>query len=124
MFIMAPLPNIIVSSSLLLLSAAGFYSTWILLMNNGTADIMKHARDVGPRFLPGTQEPIKTSYTSIQWIDYQLGVLTLFFWEMIDGSRPSASLFSFYFGGQLAAGWCVFLIEGLRNGNSWRTVSL
>ena len=93
-------------------------------MNNGTADLMKHIRDVGPRMLPGTQELIKTSYTGIEWIDSQLGVLTLFFWETIDGSRPHASLFSFYFGGQLAAGWCVFMIEGLRNGNRWRAVSL
>ena len=121
---MAPLSNIVASSSLVLLSAVGFYFTWTLLMNNGTADQMKRVRGVGPQLLPGTQEPIKTTYTGIEWIDYQLGVLTLFFWEMIDGSRPNASLFSFYFGGQLAAGWCLFLMEGLRNGNRWRIISL
>ena len=121
---MTPLSNIFVSSSLLVLSAAGFYSTLILIMNNGTADLMKHFRDSGPQFLPGTQESIKTSYTGVETIDHELGVLTLFFWEMIDGSRPNASLFSFYFGGQLAAGWCILLIEGLRNGNHWRVVSL
>lgn len=121
---MAPLSINAVSLSLLLLSAAGFYSTWSLLMNNGTVDQMIHIRDVGPRLLPGTQEPIKTSYTGIELVDSQLGVLALFFWEMVDGSRPNASLFCFYFGGQLAAGWSLLILEGLRNGNRWRIISL
>ena len=121
---MAPLSISVVSLSLLLLSAAGFYTTWILLMKNGTVYQMQHVREFGPRVLPGTQEPIKTSYTGIKSIDYQLGVLTLFFWEMVDGSRPNASLFSFYFGGQIAAGWSLLLLEGLRNGNRWRIISL
>ena len=121
---MTLLSNKIVSSSLLLLSAAGFYSTWYLLMNNGTVDQMKRIRDIGPQLLPGTQEPIKTSYAGIEAIDSQLGVLTVFFWGMVDGSLPNASLFSFYFGGQLVAGWCLLLMESLRNGNRWRIVSL
>jgi len=112
--------------SLLVLSGIGFYTTWYLLYNNGTAAHMSHIRDTGPRLLPGTQGPLKTSYgfSAIPRIDYQLTVLTLFFWEMVDGSRPDGSLYCYYFAGQVFAGWALLMVESLRRGNRWRVVSL
>lgn len=109
---------------LLFLCGAGFYATWYLLLNNGTTEHLAHIRDVGPRLLPGTKESIKTSYTGIAAIDYQLTVLDLFFWEMVDGSRPEASLFCYHFAGQVFSGWGLLLLESLRSGNSWRAISL
>ncbi|KAK3175938.1 hypothetical protein OEA41_007260 [Lepraria neglecta] len=75
--------------ALLLFSAAGAYGTWYIFINNGSADYMTRIRDVGPRLLPGTKEHLKTVFTGIPAIDYQLTVLTLFFWEQVDGSNPS-----------------------------------
>ena len=110
--------------ALLFLSAAGYYFTWYILLNNGTTDYMAHIRDIGPRLLPGTKEPIRTEYTGVAAIDYQLTVLALFFWENVDGSNPAGSLFCFHFATQVACGWGLLMIEGLRRGNRWALISL
>ena len=111
-------------AALLLLSAAGFYATWYILLNNGTVDHMKHIRDLGPRLLPGTDQPLKTVYTGIVAIDYRMTVLALFFWEHVDGSFPAGSLFCFHFATQVVAGWGLLMIEGSRHGNQWAVISL
>lgn len=108
----------------LLLSALGFYFTWYLYLNNGTLDHMTHVRDVGPHILPGTTAPLRTVYTGFEQIDYQLTVLCLFFWELIDGSKPSASLLWFHFAGQIAVGYGLLMMEKLRSGNKGRIISL
>ena len=121
--IMSTLVNI-TRLGLLLLCVAGYYSTWHILLNNGTTKFMSQIRDVGPRVLPGTTEPLKTVYVGIQAIDYQLTILTLFFWELVNGSNPTASLFCFHFATQVACGWGLLMIEGLRRGHRWRVISL
>ena len=85
---------------------------------------MAQIRDVGPRILPGTNEPVKTKYIRISAIDYQLTVLDIFFWELVDGSHPAISLYGFYFATQVACGWGLLMIEGLRRGHRWRIISL
>ena len=109
---------------LLLLSVIGFYGTWYLILNNGTVEKMAHIRDVGPRELRGTEAPLKTSYTGFDFVDQQLTVLALFFWETVDGSMPNVSLHVFHFGGQIAGAYGLVLIESMRAGNRWRLVSL
>lgn len=109
---------------LLLFSAAGFYVTWYMFMNNGTVDHMTRIREVGPRLLPGTKEPLKTVYTGVPAVDHQLTILTTLFWEQVDGSNPSASLFCFHFATQAACGWGLLLLETLRCGNRWKIISL
>ena len=104
--------------------AVSIYTTWYLFYNNGTAELMEKVRDVGPRTLPGSNEALKTTYVGIGWIDNQLTLLTLFFWETVDGARPAASLFSFMFAGQGAAAWTILSTEGRRFGNHWKVVSL
>lgn len=109
---------------LLLLSALGFYSTWYLFLNNGTFDHMIHVREIGPRVLPGTTAPLKTWYTGIARLDHQLTALCLFFWQLVDGSRPDASLLCFHFAGQMSAGWGLLMMEKLRFGNRGRIIAL
>ena len=111
-------------AALVFLSAVAYYATWYTLINNGTTDYVAHIRDVGPRLLPGTKEPLRTVYTGVPVIDYQLTVLGLFFWENVDGSNPTGSLFCFHFATQVACGWGLLMIEGLRNGNRWTVISL
>ncbi|KAG8532877.1 uncharacterized protein KY384_002755 [Bacidia gigantensis] len=106
-----------------LLSVLGYYLTHYLIAHNGTVDRMVQIRDVGPRLLPGTSEPVRTVYTGIPYIDDQLGILTVIFWEQVDGSRPDASLFAFYFGAQIFPAWGVIMVEGLRKANRGRLIS-
>lgn len=110
--------------ALLLLCIAGCYGTWYILLNNGTTAYMSHTRDHGPRILPGTDEPLKTVYIGVPSIDYQLTVLALFSWEVVDGSHPAASLFCFHFATQVACGWSLLMVEGLRRGHRWMIISL
>ena len=109
---------------LLLCSLAGYYAVWHLFINNGTVDLMTQVLESGPRILPGTYEPVKTVYTGIPAIDKQLTILTLVFWEQVDGSSPSNSLFCFHFATQAACGWGLLMIESMRYGNQWRVISL
>ena len=109
---------------LLFFSAAAFYAVWYIFMHNGSTDQLEHVLKVGPRTLPGTQEPIKTVYTGIPAIDKQLTILVMVFWEQVDGSSPSNSLFCFHFAMQTACGWGLLMIESLRRGHRWRMISL
>ena len=109
-------------AALIFLSAAGYYTTWYLLFNNGTTDHVAHSRKLG--LLPGTKEPVRTVYTGVPVIDHQLTFLTLFFWEIVNGSNASASLFGFYFATQVACGWGLLMVESLRHSNRWSLISL
>lgn len=108
----------------LLLSALAFYFTWYLYLNNGTVDHTIRISGIGPQILPGTTAPLRTFYTGIEWIDYQLTVLCLLFWELVDGSQPNASLLLFHLGGQTAALWGLLMMEKLRSGNKGRIITL
>lgn len=123
---MLNMPTLIGSTQafLILLAAFGFYTTWYLIYNNGTSDMMEQIRDQGPHLLPGTKAPLKRDFTGVKPIDYQLTVLVLFFWEQVDGSLPNASLFCFMFAGQAVAAWTLIYVEGQRRSNRWRIVSL
>ena len=108
---------------LFFLAAAGYYTTWYFFSHNGTANHLAYVRQL--QLLPGTQEPVRTVFTGLPALDDQLTVLTLFFWEIVNGSTaPSASLFCFYFATQLACGWGLLVLEGSRHGNRWTLVSL
>ncbi|KAL8715780.1 MAG: hypothetical protein Q9220_000447 [cf. Caloplaca sp. 1 TL-2023] len=94
-------------------------------MNNGGSAMMEEIRDHGPHLLPDTngQIPLKKTYTGFAAIDYQLTVLTLFFYKIVDGSHPGASLQAYHFCGQLIAGYGLLVLESLRQGNQWKIVS-
>lgn len=107
------------------LSGLGFYLTWYLAMNNGSFDFMANIRDHGPRILPYTDKaPLRTQYTGIELVDNQLTVLTLFFFNIVDGSHPNACLQAYHFGGQIISGWSLLILESLRWSNRSRIVSL
>ena len=109
---------------LILLSAFGLYSTWYLIYNNGTVAMMEKTRENGPHLLPGIDVPLKPSFTGIRPIDHQLTVLVTFFWPVVDGSLPNASLFCFMFAGEAVAIWTLIYVESQRLSHSWRLVSL
>ncbi|KAI9702836.1 MAG: hypothetical protein M1836_008050 [Candelina mexicana] len=118
-----PSLNTIAKVLLPFFSLAAIYGCWVLSFRNGTFDRISHIREVGPRNLPNTDQPIVGHYTGISAVDDQLDVLVLFFWGIVDGSYPDLSLQSFYGGGQFAAVWTIIMLEGLRVGNQWRFIA-
>lgn len=119
----APLATLPFQAALLALCAAGCYLTWGLFIGNGSKALMEHIRDVGPHILTGTDAPIKQIYTGIRSVDSQLSVLTVFFWEIVDGSMPHASLHAIRFGAQVMVMWGLVMIEGMRAGNQGSIIS-
>ena len=87
--------------------------------------MMKKLRDAGPHTIPfNGKAPLRKVYTGIGPLDYQLTVLSLFFYNLVDGSHPQACLQAFHFAGQFTSGWMILKIESLREGNEGRTISL
>ncbi|MCJ1404566.1 hypothetical protein MMC11_007792 [Xylographa trunciseda] len=118
-----PAPVSLLQLSLIALSGLGAYLTWGLALNNGTLSMMERIREYGPQLLPGTDVPLKQSYTGIQAIDNQLTVLVLFFWQLVDGGMPGASLGTFRFASQFVPGWGLVVLESMRSGNKGRIIS-
>ena len=113
----------LLQATLVALSALGAYLTWGLALSNGTITMMEYTRNVEPQVLPGTDSPLKQSYIGIQAVDNQLTVLVLFFWQLVDGSMPNASLSTFRFASQFVPGWGLVVIEGMRSGNKGKIIS-
>lgn len=103
------------------LAFLGLYGTWVRSALNGTLLILFKALHVTGS-LPGTKVAIKTSFTGIYWpIDYLLDVLILFFWQAVDGSHPSTSLFGLYFAGQHVAVITTLYIDSYKyDRKNWR----
>ncbi|KEF56952.1 uncharacterized protein A1O9_07142 [Exophiala aquamarina CBS 119918] len=70
-----------------------------------------------------TTKSFPTSFTGYDSPDSLLSTLLVFFWPIVDGENPAASLIGFVFGAQGVAFWTVMVLEGLRNMNSGRVVS-
>lgn len=115
----------IVKLLLLGLSGVGYCLTWHLFINNGGSDMMSDIQNNGPHILPfNDKAPLKKIYTGIRPIDYQMTVLTLFFYNIVDGTHPHASLQAYQFAGQLTAGWSLLIMESIRQSHRGRIISL
>ena len=64
------------------------------------------------------------TFTGYDPPDGLLSTLLVFFWPLVDGENPGASLISFLFAGQAVAVWTAVVLEGSRKGNRGRVVSL
>ena len=100
------------------------YSIWYIALKNGTADHLYERLEQDPLLLPGTEQPVKTTFTGIRLVDDYLSILCIAFWEVLDGSNPQVSLFAFMFMGQFMAGYSLMMIEGVRVCNKWRVIGL
>ncbi|PVH77051.1 hypothetical protein DL98DRAFT_464083 [Cadophora sp. DSE1049] len=100
----------------------GFYGTWIRSALNGTLSILFGSLHVTGT-LPGGELPLKTSLTGIYWpLDYLLNMLIVFFWQAVDGSHPSTSLFGLYFAGQHLAVIVTLYVDSYKTkkAQSWK----
>lgn len=116
-------PNRWAKIALCSLSLSAWYAIWGLSISNGTLLRMWDVRHARHPILPGTSEPLKTSFTGIFPIDYFCTVMTLFFWEIVDGSRPDASVVGLYFLPQALGILLPLWVEGLRSGNAGKRIS-
>ena len=103
------------------LGVLGLWGTWGRSAINGTLNLLFDALHT-TGILPGTQTPIKTSFTGIYFpIDYLLDVLILFFWQAVDGSHPTTSLFGLYFASQHVSVITTLYMDTYRNKNGWKS---
>ncbi|KAH9222512.1 hypothetical protein DL95DRAFT_454518 [Leptodontidium sp. 2 PMI_412] len=101
------------------LGLIGFYGTWIRSALNGALSILFRSLHVTGT-LPGGQLPLKTSLTGIYWpLDYLLDMLIVFFWQAVDGSHPTTSLFSLYFAGQHIAVIVTMYVDSYKSNRSY-----
>lgn len=100
--------------------ALAIQSMFIFSQTNGYFDMIKNTIEVGPRVLPLTDLPLKTSYTGIVPLDRTLTVLQLFFANVVDGKTEGGSLllklFVLQFIGTLGAVYLVLCVEGAKKG--------
>lgn len=106
---------------LLCLSVFGWFALFGFGYKNGSLDMVSSQRITG--CVGDACIPFNVSFTGISRVDQHLAVLLTFFWPLVDGSRPDASLHSFYFAGQGVAIWTATVVEGLRKRNRGLFVS-
>ena len=94
----------------------GLDSMWGLIHRNGYYEALRRIRDVGPRLLPGSNNPIRAHYTGISLIDYWMAVMNTVLANTTDGSALHLSLYAFQFAGQLGAITVLLMIEELGQG--------
>jgi hypothetical protein len=116
-------PNLVANLLFVALLLFGCYSIGDMMVRNGYYAAMVKLRDDGPRFLPGSDNPVQMKYVGIYAIDYWLIVLNCVFANIVDGSQLHLSLYFFHFAGQLVPVWTVMLIESLRYGSGRNLIS-
>ena len=100
------------------------YRIWGTLWQNGYFEALIHLWNHGPYVLPGSSNPILTTYTPIRPFDQLVTFSIVLFANVTDGSLPQFSLFAFHFTGQWASILIIVLLEGLREGNKGLFISL
>ncbi|ORY55267.1 uncharacterized protein BCR38DRAFT_403374 [Pseudomassariella vexata] len=68
--------------------------------------------------LPGSQNPLLTSYLGLPVLDGLLAVASVLWANVADGSSPVLSLYALQFGGQLVPIFLVMMVEGSKVGNT------
>lgn len=97
----------------LALSAAAFYSLWILMIQNGSFDALNEAVADG-HFANGT--PLKTTYTGFPPIDAFLTTLVAFTYDVTSGEDTRAWLLMVDITSTLQSSLLWVLTDSLRDG--------
>ncbi|OJD29549.1 atma protein [Diplodia corticola] len=107
------------------LLAAGATTTMVFSTNNATfANITAIIDDTTITTMPGTDGlPLTREWTGIAPLDRQFTVLLIFFWQLLDGRHPAATLQAAHFFGQMGAYWTLMQLEAKRQGNKHRIIA-
>ncbi|EKG19691.1 hypothetical protein MPH_03002 [Macrophomina phaseolina MS6] len=118
--------NLNLSTTILLPAcvAAGVMTTMVFSFNNGMfptiADIIDNPNATT---LPDTDIAFSREWTGVAALDRQLTALLVFFWKLVDGKYPSATLQSVHFFGQIGSFWTLLQLEARREGNKRRLIA-
>lgn len=116
--------NTAASIALLLISLLGFLGTWGQGFQNGFLKGIKERLTADHKRLPSVEVPLKLVYTFIPPVDALIRRLNVFLWPAIDGAWPGLSLVAWEFSGQFSATWMIAGVEGLREGNRGKVLTL
>lgn len=105
----------------------GIYCLHIFGEANGTFPLIVTHQE--KRQLPTTAATVvrptfAESFTGFDPPDGLLSILVVFFWPLVNGENPGASLLSFLFAGQVVAHLAVVTLEASRKANIGRVISL
>ncbi|KAK6387391.1 hypothetical protein LTS17_000659 [Exophiala oligosperma] len=104
----------------------GFYCLHLFGEANGTFPLIVAHQE--KRQLPTTaavgRPAFAEGFTGVDPPDGLLSILVVFFWPLVDGENPGASLLTFLFGGQIVAFLAVVTLEASRNANKGRIITL
>ncbi|PGH05112.1 hypothetical protein AJ80_08411 [Polytolypa hystricis UAMH7299] len=107
--------------ALTLLSHWAVYAIFDFSRRNGLFSLIQQLNR--NKALPGTDEPLNLNITGFKALDKVLAAATPFFWPLIDGSTPEASLHAFNFVGAAVGIWVLIMLEAMRKGRkSWLTM--
>lgn len=100
----------------LVIAAFGGYAILDLAgRNGGDALLVEAARGDAPRL--GNGDLARTHFTGVAALDDLVSILVRFFYPCASGERPTLSVFTAYFAGQILALHTILLLEGMRAGN-------
>ncbi|KAL2391327.1 hypothetical protein RJ035_000363 [Blastomyces gilchristii] len=99
-----------------LLSIFAVYSIFIFAHRNGFISMLQHA--IADGILPETDERLRTDITGVHALDQLFANLIPFFWPVVDGGSPSATLYGLKFSGAIGSLWSLVLLETFRAGNN------
>jgi hypothetical protein len=105
-----------------LFSVSAIYALFIFSFRNDLFFLIQDS--IAKKILPGSDEPLRTTYTGIEGLDYVLMTLGPFFWPAVSGSSPSMSLYLCGFLGSYGAAWTLLTLEGWRRGNIGKLIAL
>ena len=116
--------NTTIVLALPLLALAELWTTWGLGYRTGFLLFIKERLTANPQLLPSVEVPVKINYTWIPPVDALIRRLNVFLWPAIDGTWPGLSLVAWEFSGQFSATWMIAGLEGLRQGNKGKLLTL
>ncbi|KAA8642034.1 hypothetical protein EYZ11_006445 [Aspergillus tanneri] len=76
-------------------------------------------QSIESKTLPGSNQPLRTTYTGVEKLDELLTALTVFFWPTTDGNNEALTLHSLGFSGTFGSAWVLVTLESWRRGNIW-----
>lgn len=105
-----------------LLALFAIYALFVFSTLNGFFFLLQNS--IANRKLPDCDEPLRTNYTGIGYLDYVLTNLGPFFWPAISGNSPGMSVYLLGLLGPVGAAWVLLNLEGWRRGNAGKLVAL
>lgn len=104
------------------LTVLGIFALLAFPISNGLFSAM--LLQASQRKIGAESSPYDTTLTGWNWLDALLDGFTVFFYDLVDGSRADMSLLMIPFSGSAVGIWILGMIESRRRGNKDRIPAL